>query len=237
MAKRETWQIHCIVLRFLMDNKNHPKLIFQGIFLAPNWKLPALQGVWISLMKGEEHTDRGLWNSREAGSWLKTSVCLTGCDASDRVFYPFLTLETSPGEILVFILHVIFDCFLSPLLLCLILPYVSAGPPKSIPFLPHPGETVVGIYHYTACSVAYLTYDSPRVFRAFLTCFADEHWVVPAPGQSSTLTVIFSLAGAKHIEKWKLPCKEARLTEGWDLSLRRQTHAKSRINIYWYGFF
>lgn len=151
------------------------------------------------------------------------------------VFCPFLTLETSPGETLAFIFHVIFYCFLSPSLMCLILPYVSAGSPKSIPFLPHPGQTVVGIHHYTACSVVYLTHNSPIVFRAFLTCFADElgcscSWAVQHT-HSDILTC------RCHTEKLKPPCKEAGLAEGWDFSLRRQTRAKSRINIYWYGFF
>lgn len=105
-----------------------------------------------------------------------------------EVFYTFLTLEIPPGETLAFILHVIFDCFLSLSLPCLILPHVSARSPKSISCLLHPGQTVVGIDYHTACSVASLTCHSPIGFTAFLTssemlcrwalgCFCS--WPVP----------------------------------------------------------
>lgn len=43
---------------FWWKKKNHPELIFQAVFLVPNWKLPALQRVWISLTKGSNMQTR-----------------------------------------------------------------------------------------------------------------------------------------------------------------------------------
>lgn len=131
------------------------------------------------------------------------------------VFCLFLTLYKS----LLGKLHVIIDCFLSLSLSCLLLPHISVGSSKSISFLLHPEQKVVGTDSCTACSVAS---DSPQVFRAFLTCSADEHWIFPAPGHSSTLTVIFSPGSTKHTERLEPSCrKEPRLIGligCWDLS-------------------
>lgn len=95
MAKKETLlqvemtKICAQIFDELKKKKNHPEPIFQDVFLVADWKLPALQGVWVSLMKREAYTDRGLGNLREAEHLLKTSVSLICSDASDRALLPF----------------------------------------------------------------------------------------------------------------------------------------------------
>lgn len=129
-------------------------------------------------------------------------------NTSDRGLPPFSHIRNFFLGTLAFILLVTFNCFLSSSLSCLILPHVSRI--SKIHLFSATSWANCGwhrILHSLLCFCLHKWFS-----KVFLTHSTVEHYVVPAPSQSSTLSSILS-TGAKHTEKLKPLCWEAGLWE------------------------
>lgn len=123
--------------------KKWPRTNFSGFIFFPTGNSQLFRECRYHWWK-RKNIQRELWGIWGKQSTCSRLLCVFAMMPLIGAFHSFLTLEIPPGETLAFTLHVIFDCIISPSLPCLIPPHVSAGSPKSISFLPHRGQTVVG---------------------------------------------------------------------------------------------
>lgn len=213
-----------------MEKKKKNRTDVSGFIFSPKRETPSSSKSMDIIEEREEHTDWSLGNFREAEHCSRLLCVWFAVMPLIGVFHPFLTLEISPWRTLVFILLVTFDCFLSSSLPCLILPHLSKI--SKICLFSATSWANCG-WHWTLHSLLCFCLHKwfSEVFGTFLTRPTDEHYVVPAPGQSGTLSNTLIYRWQKH---WKV---KASVLGGWvvgiwDMSLRRHPHSKSRINIY-----
>lgn len=240
VAKPEAWWIHFSRQKWqnlysdFWWKKMSPRTDFSGCIFSSKLETLSSSKSMDIIDEREEYTDWRLGNFREAGLWLRLLCIWFAVMPLIGVFHPSLTLEIPPWGTLAFILLVTFSCFLSPSLPCLILPHLSRI--SKIHLFSATSWANCGwhwILHSLLCFCLHKWFS--KVFWTFLTHPTDEHYIVPVPSQSSTLSST-STGIYRCQTHWKVKTSVLGgwIVGIWDISLRRHPHAKSRINIYYF---